>query len=80
MMPAGFTGVEATLWLWMVAMIRPGAAFLAAPIFSAPFVPVQLRLVIALAIGIPGLRKRRDFWKIAITMVAAIVLAAALRQ
>ena len=55
MMPAGFTGVEATLWLWMVAMIRPGAAFLAAPIFSAPFVPVQLRLVIALAIGIPGL-------------------------
>jgi len=55
MMPAGFAGVEATLWLWMIAMIRPGAAFFAAPIFSASFVPVQLRLVIALAIGIPGL-------------------------
>ena len=55
MIPAGFAGVEAQLWLWMVAMIRPGAAFLAAPVFGASFVPVQLRLVIALAIGIPAL-------------------------
>lgn len=55
MMPAGFAGVEAQLWLWMVAMIRPGAAFLAAPVFGAAFVPVQLRLIIALAIGIPAL-------------------------
>lgn len=55
MIPAGFAGVEAQLWLWMVAMIRPGAAFLAAPVFGASFVPVQLRLIIALAIGIPSL-------------------------
>jgi flagellar biosynthetic protein FliR len=55
MIPAGFAGVEAQLWLWMVAMIRPGAAFIAAPVFGASFVPVQLRLVIALAIGIPAL-------------------------
>lgn len=55
MIPAGFQGVEAQLWIWMVAMIRPGAAFLAAPVFSAPSVPVQLRLIIALAIGIPAL-------------------------
>jgi flagellar biosynthetic protein FliR len=55
MIPAGFAGVENTLWLWMVAMIRPGAAFMAAPIFGANFVPVQLRLVVALAIGIPAL-------------------------
>ena len=54
-MPAGFAGLEAQLWLWLVAMIRPGAAFLAAPVFGAAFVPVQLRLIIALAIGIPGL-------------------------
>ena len=54
-MPAGFAGLEAQLWLWMVAMIRPGAAFLAAPVFGAAFVPVQLRLVVALAIGIPAL-------------------------
>ena len=38
MIPAGFAGVEAQLWLWMVAMIRPGAAFLAAPVFGASFV------------------------------------------
>jgi hypothetical protein len=31
-------------------------------------------------IGLPGLRKRRDFWKIAVAVTAAIVLAAALRQ
>lgn len=55
MMPTGFAGLEAQLWLWMVAMIRPGAAFIAAPIFGAPFVPVQLRLIVALAIGIPAL-------------------------
>jgi flagellar biosynthetic protein FliR len=55
MMPAGFAGVETTLWLWLIAMIRPGAAFLAAPVFNASFVPVQLRLVIALALGIPAL-------------------------
>ena len=39
MMPQGFAGIEQTLWLWMVAMIRPGACFVAAPIFSAAFVP-----------------------------------------
>ena len=55
MIPAGFAGVEAQLWLWMVAMIRPGAAFLVAPVFGASFVPIQLRLIVALAIGIPAL-------------------------
>lgn len=54
-MPAGFAGVEAQLWLWMVAMIRPGAAFIVAPVFGAGSVPVQLRLIVSLAIGIPAL-------------------------
>ncbi len=56
MIPAGFEGVEAQLWVWLVALIRPGAAFLAAPVFGGANVPVQLRLVIALAVGIPGLQ------------------------
>jgi len=55
MIPRGFVGVEAQLWVWMVAMIRPGAAFFAAPVFGANFVPVQLRLILSLAIGIPAL-------------------------
>jgi flagellar biosynthesis protein FliR len=46
--------VEAQLQLWMLAMIRPGAAFLAAPVFGGSNVPVQLRLVLALAVGIPA--------------------------
>ncbi len=54
MIPAGFQGIEQQLLLWLLAAIRPGAAFLAAPVFGAPGVPVQLRLVIALAIGIPS--------------------------
>ena len=55
MIPAAFADVEAQLWLWLVAMVRPGAAFLAAPVFGAAFVPVQLRLIVALAIGMPAL-------------------------
>ncbi|MGA9582355.1 MAG: flagellar biosynthetic protein FliR [Allosphingosinicella sp.] len=55
MIPTAFADVEAQLWLWLVAMVRPGAAFLAAPVFGATFVPVQLRLIVALAIGIPAL-------------------------
>jgi flagellar biosynthetic protein FliR len=54
-MPTAFAGLETQLWLWMIAMIRPGAAFVAAPVFGSPAVPVQLRLVVALAIGIPAL-------------------------
>lgn len=55
MMPTAFAAVEAQLWLWMVAMLRPGAAMLAAPVFGARAVPVQLRLIVALALGIPAL-------------------------
>src|SRR3546814_254604 len=54
MNPADIPNVEAMLQLWMLAMIRPGAAFLAAPVFGAANVPVQLRLVIALAVGVPA--------------------------
>src|SRR3546814_17915698 len=54
MTPADIPNVEAMLQLWMLAMIRPGAAFLAAPVFGAANVPVQLRLVIALAVGVPA--------------------------
>lgn len=49
-----FGNIEAQLLIWLFAMIRPGAAFIAAPIFSAAAVPVQLRLIIALAIGVPA--------------------------
>lgn len=54
MIPAGLENVEEQLLVWMVAMIRPGAAFLAAPMFGAGSVPVQLRLVLALAVGVPS--------------------------
>lgn len=54
MIPAGFQNVEGQLLIWMIAMLRPGAAFLAAPMFGANAVPVQLRLVLALAVGIPS--------------------------
>ncbi len=55
MIPTGFLGVEQQLWIWLVAMIRPGAAFLAAPIFGARAVPVQLRLILSLAIGMAAM-------------------------
>ena len=45
--------VETHLLLWLLAMIRPSATFLVAPIFGASSVPVQLRLVLALALAVP---------------------------
>jgi flagellar biosynthesis protein FliR len=50
-LPTGFAGVEAQLWLLLVMMVRPGAAFLTAPLFSARTFPLQVRLILALAIG-----------------------------
>ena len=55
MFPGGLAGAEAQLWLFLLAMIRPGAAFLAAPVFGASNVPVQVRLIISLGVGIPAL-------------------------
>src|SRR3546814_19865101 len=55
MIAPGLAGVEAQLWLWLIAMIRPGAAFFAAPVFGTRAVPVQLRLVLSLALGMAAL-------------------------
>lgn len=55
MFAPGFVGVEHQLWIWLVAMIRPGAAFIAAPIFGARAVPVQLRLILSLALGMAAM-------------------------
>lgn len=52
MIAPGFAGLEEQLWLWLFAMIRPGAAFFAAPVTGAKVVPIQLRLIISLAVGI----------------------------
>jgi len=57
MFPTGLVGLEAQLWVFMVAMIRPGAAFLAAPVFGAQNVPVQVRVIISLAVGIPAIQQ-----------------------
>lgn len=51
----GFAGVEGQLWIWLIVMIRPGAAFIAAPVFGAQSVPVQIRLILSMAIGMTAL-------------------------
>ena len=55
MIAPGFAGLEEQLWLWMFAMIRPGAALFAAPVTGAARVPIQLRLIVALAVGMAGI-------------------------
>ncbi|WP_420146254.1 flagellar biosynthetic protein FliR [Sphingobium sp.] len=55
MIAPGFAGVETQLWILLIAMIRPGAAFIAAPVFGAPAVPLQLRLILSLALGLAAL-------------------------
>jgi flagellar biosynthesis protein FliR len=52
--PAPFGNIEAQLLVWGLAMLRPGAALLAAPLFGASAVPVQVRIILSLAIGIPA--------------------------
>lgn len=53
---ATFGNVEAWLTLALFSLVRPSAALIAAPLFGGAQVPLQLRLAIALAIGIAGLR------------------------
>ena len=52
MIAPAFAGAEDQLWQWAMAMIRPGAALIAAPIFGAQQVPLPLRIILALTIGI----------------------------
>jgi len=48
----GFGPVEAEFWRWLFVMTRIGAAMVAAPIFGAGTVPVQLRVVLTGAIAV----------------------------
>ena len=48
----GFGAVETDLWRLIFVMIRIGAALMAAPMFGAASVPVQLRIVMAGALGV----------------------------
>jgi flagellar biosynthetic protein FliR len=48
----GFGAVEGELWRLLFAMTRIGAALMAAPLFGATSVPVQLRVIITGAIAV----------------------------
>jgi len=54
MIPAELAGIEAQLLVWFVAMLRPGAALMAAPVFGATSVPLQVRIILSLAVGVPS--------------------------
>ena len=54
MIPTALTQLQPMLLTLMLAMIRPGAALLAAPIFGASAIPVQVRVILALAVGVPA--------------------------
>lgn len=47
----GFGALEAEFWRWLFIMTRIGAAMVAAPIFGAQGVPVQLRVVLTGAVA-----------------------------
>ncbi len=47
----GFGPIEAEFWRWLFVMTRIGAAMLAAPIFGAGSVPMQLRVVVTGAVA-----------------------------
>lgn len=51
MIAPGFADVESQIWIWMMAMIRPGVAMVVTPVFGAANVPVQIRIILAFMIG-----------------------------
>jgi flagellar biosynthetic protein FliR len=56
MLGLGIPVFEPWLWSLMFVMIRIGAAFVAAPVFGATAVPLQVRILLAGAIGVLVLR------------------------
>lgn len=51
MIAPGFAEFEGQMWMWLLAMIRPGAALMAAPIFGSANIPIQIRIMLAFMIG-----------------------------
>src|SRR6201999_2191432 len=77
MLPTGLVAIEAHLWILLVAMIRPGAAFVAAPVFGAQNIPIQVRLILSLAVGIPALAQTPfDLPPGGIATISGVVLVA----
>lgn len=54
MIPTVYSQLEVQLSILLLAMLRPVSALIAAPFFSALQIPVQLRILIAVAIGLPA--------------------------
>ena len=53
MSPLGFgLSIEPQLWALIFVMVRVGAAFIAAPVFSAVSIPVTVRVTLSGAIGV----------------------------
>lgn len=52
MLGLGLPSIEPQLWTLIFTMVRVGAAFIAAPVFSAVAVPVQVRIILAAAIAV----------------------------
>jgi flagellar biosynthesis protein FliR len=52
MIPTGFAQIEATLLTILLHALRPGAMFVAAPLFGATSIPVQVRVALAVAVAL----------------------------
>ena len=48
--------IEPQLWALLFAMVRVGAAFVAAPVFSAVSVPLPVRIALSGAVGVLSLK------------------------
>ena len=57
MIPTAPAEIELMLFSFVFAMVRPGAAFIVAPVFSGPQVPLQLRILLALALAVTGVQQ-----------------------
>lgn len=78
MSPLGFgLSIEPQLWALLFVMVRVGAAFIAAPIFSAVSIPVTVRVTLSGAIGVLVLAAHPVVPPLAIFSLTTILAVAA---
>jgi flagellar biosynthetic protein FliR len=58
MLGLGLPSIEPALWALLFVMIRVGAAFVAAPVFGAMQVPLQVRIVLSGAIAVLAMQAK----------------------
>jgi flagellar biosynthetic protein FliR len=76
MLGLGLPSVEPAIWALLFVMVRVGAAFVAAPVFGAMQVPVQVRILLSGAIAVLAIQAQAIEPPIAIFSLTTFLMVA----